>query len=186
MKIAGVFRVFIAVTIFAPTTVSANQCDPSKPVYVFDQFGGGDDTKVFYSERDGKHEWYLTPVRFDTWRKSKLVWSIDGAVTCSDAVGICTLDLESNKKKDSNSALYHCFKENEKDMKGVTSLAIPVTDIMTGNESSHVAFGFLTAISMGCSNFLDIKVERKALLTPQEREGQFLLPPYFRRVACPT
>ena len=185
MNIAGVFRLFLAAALAMPTVVNAGQCDRNKRVYVFDQSKPGDDTKIFYKVRAGEHPFYAEPVRFETWRKSKLVWSIDGAVTCSDAVGICTLDLESNKKKDSNSALYHCFKENEKDMEGVTSLAIPVTDIITGNESSHVAFGFLTALSMGCSNFLDIKVERKALLTPQEREGQFLLPPYFRRVACP-
>ncbi|MBX4959081.1 hypothetical protein [Rhizobium lentis] len=188
MKIAGVFRLCLAAALAAPTAVNANQCDPSKPVYVFDQFDQGDD-KIFYKIRDGEHPFFEQLIRFETWRKSKLVWSVDGSVICSDVVAMCELTLASSNKSDPGSAIYDCFEELKKEQEQDTpttkiSFKIPVTEISTKHETSHIAFGFLTALSLVCSKHMDIHVERKALLVENERKGMFLLPPFVRRVPC--
>ncbi|PDT04086.1 hypothetical protein CO666_11965 [Rhizobium chutanense] len=189
MKIAGVFRLFLAATLAAPTAVNASQCDPSKPVYVFDQFKPGDDTKIFYKVRDGEHKWYMELVKFETWRKSRLVWSIDGNVICSDVIPICNLTLASSNKSEPDSAVYDCLKELEQNQEQDTpkvaiSFAIPVTEISAKDETSHIAFGFLTALSVACGKHMNIHVERKALLNEDERKGMFLLPSFVRRVPC--
>lgn len=98
MKIVGVFRLCLAAALAMPTVVNAGQCDRSKRVYVFDQSNPGDDTKIFYKVRTGEHPFYAELIKFETWRKSKLVWSIDGVVICSDVLPMCNLDLPSSKK----------------------------------------------------------------------------------------
>ncbi|MGO7593345.1 hypothetical protein [Rhizobium leguminosarum] len=187
MKIAGVFRLCLAAALAAPTAVNAGQCDPSKPVYIFDQFDSGDDTKVFYKVRDGEHPFYAQLIRFETWRKSKLVWSIDGSVICSDVIPMCDLTLASSNKSAPGSAINDCLKELEQQQDTPTTkiaFVIPVTEISTKHETSHIAFGFLTALSLACRKHLDIHVERKALLVEDERNGMFVLPPFVRRVPC--
>jgi hypothetical protein len=124
-------------------------------------------------------------VRFETWRKSKLVWSIDGSVICSDVIPMCDLTLASSNKSDPDAAIDDCLKKQEQDTPTPkVPFKIPVTEIFTKQETSHIAFGFLTALALACSKHMDIHIERKALLVEDERKGLFVLPPFVRRVPC--
>jgi hypothetical protein len=139
MNIAGVFRLCLVATLALPTAAKAGQCDPSKPVYVFDQFDQGDDTKIFYKTRTGEHPFYMQLVRFETWRKSKLVWSIDGSVICSDVIPMCDLTLASSNKSDPDAAIDDCLKKQEQDTPTPkVPFKIPVTEIFTKQETSHI------------------------------------------------
>ncbi|CAN7585789.1 hypothetical protein [Neorhizobium tomejilense] len=187
MKIAGVFRLCLAATLFAPTVVNASQCDRNKRVYVFDQSNTGDDTKIFYKVRAGEHPFYAELVRFETWRKSKLVWSIDGVVICSDVIPMCNLDLRTVKKNSDKSVAYECFKEVNDPATSNEQMApflIPVTDISSGDQTPYIAFGNLTALSIACSKHMAVQVKRKDLLTKDERKNGFLLPPFVRLDSC--
>ncbi|MBB2795141.1 UNVERIFIED_ORG: hypothetical protein GGD59_002856 [Rhizobium esperanzae] len=187
MKIAGVFRLCVAAALLTSTTVNAAQCDRNKRVYVFDQSEPGDDTKIFYKVRAGEHPFYAELVRFETWRKSKLVWSIDAVVICSDVIPMCNLDLPSAKKNSDKSVAYECFKEvndpaapNEP----TPPFMIPVTEIFSGDQRPYIAFGNLTAFSLACSKHMGVQVKRKDLLTEDERKNGFVLPPFVRLHSC--
>ena len=187
MNIVGGFRLFLAAALAMPTVVNAGQCDRNKRVYVFDQSNPGDDTKIFYKVRAGEHPFYAELVRFETWRKSKLVWSIDGVVTCSDVVPICDLDLPSAKKNSYKSVSYECFKEvNDPAAPNVPTVPflIPVTEIFSGDQTPYIAFGNLTAFSLACGKHMAVEVKRKELLTEDEQKNEFILPPFVRLDSC--
>lgn len=187
MKIASVFRLCLAAALAMPAVVNAGQCDRNKRVYVFDQSKPGDDTKIFYKVRAGEHPFYAEPVRFEIWRKSKLVWSVDGVVICSDVIPLCSLDLDSAKENSDKSVAYECFKEindpatpNEP----VVPFPIPVTEIFVGDQTPYIAFGNLTALSIVCSKHMGVHIKRKELLTEDEQKNGFMLPPFVRLDSC--
>lgn len=185
MKIVGVFRLCVAAILVLPTVVNAGQCDRSKRVYVFDQPNPGDpddDTKIFYKVRAGEHPFYAEPIRFETWRKSKLVWSVDGVVICSDVIPLCSRDLESSKENSDKTVAYECFKENNDPAAAnqPVPFPIPVTEIFSGDQTPYIAFGNLTALSIACSKHMGVHIKRKELLTEDERKSGFMLPPFVR------
>ncbi|MDO3435757.1 hypothetical protein QWJ46_24095 [Rhizobium sp. CBN3] len=190
MKISEVFRLCLAAILVAPTIVNAGQCDRSKRVYVFDQPNPGDpgdDTKIIYKVRAGEHPFYAELIRFEAWRKSKRVWSIDGVVTCSDVIPMCDLDLPSSQKNSDKSVSYECFKEiNDPAAPNGSTVPflIPVTEIFSGDRTLYIAFGNLTAFSMACSKHMGVHIDRKELLTEDERKNGFMLPPFVRLDSC--
>ncbi|MBY5897717.1 hypothetical protein [Rhizobium ruizarguesonis] len=187
MKIVGVFRLCLAAALAMPTVVNAGQCDRSKRVYAFDQSNPGDDTKIFYKVRTGEHPFYAELIKFETWRKSKLVWSIDGVVICSDVLPMCNLDLPSSKKNSDKSVSYECFKEIDDPAapnEPAVPFLIPVTEIFSGEQTPYIAFGNLTAFSLACSKHMGVHIKRKELLTEDERKNGFVLPPFVRLESC--
>jgi len=187
MKITGIFRLCLAFIMTVPTVANAAQCDRSKRIYVFDEFNSGDDTKIIYKMRAGEHPFYAELITFETWRKSKLVWSIDGVITCSDVIPMCNLDLPSANKNSDKSVFYECFKEIE-DPAAPNAAAIPflipVTEIFSGDQTPYIAFGNLAAFSIACSKHMGVHIDRKELLTEDEEKNGFLLPPFVRLDSC--
>lgn len=112
-------------------------------------------------------------VRFETWRKDKLIWSVDGEIYCSDVVPMCNLKLKTAEGKNL-----------EDETKDCADFPLPVEEIRKDKQVIYTVFGGLAAYSMACAKHV-VRVHDKDRLNAFEYNREFfVLPPYVRFESC--
>ncbi|NVD42713.1 hypothetical protein HT585_27960 [Ensifer sp. HO-A22] len=96
MKKLSLF-VSLAFTIAPPVaSAEAKPCPREEAIYAYDWEDEDATRTVFKLQVAQRSE--LPPraqeISFETWRKDKLVWSVDGEISCSDVVPMCNLKLD--------------------------------------------------------------------------------------------
>lgn len=160
------------------SVASADDCLPDKQVFKRDL---GDDGEVFYTQRfvprhadSGEYV-----VHFEARRQKTVVWTVEGHISCGAWGLMCDLQIDPLKPNDKFDAVRQClpsyaFKDD----------IIPVTMIREGEVIKYITFGNLSAFSMGCGNYMAIKVQRPELLDDAGRDGIFILPDYVQIDSC--
>lgn len=176
MKRLGI--VLLAASAICPrmTYAGTTPCPPERSLYAYD-WGDEDGTRTVFMHQvvpPTELPPRATDIRFETWRKGKLIWSVDGEIYCSDVVPMCNLKLESTNDTSPNEEHEQC-----------AAFPLAVEQIREGEQIACTVFGALTAYSMGCGKYAAIRVQDKGNLSAFERtEKIFPLPSYVRFESC--
>ncbi|MGO7541188.1 hypothetical protein [Rhizobium ruizarguesonis] len=164
--------------VLASSVAQADDCLPDKQVFKRDY---GNDVEVFYTQRSIPSHVdsaaYL--VHFEARRQKTIVWSVEGRISCGAWGLMCDLKIDPLQPNDKFDAIRQClpsyaFKDD----------IIPVTLVHEDEAIKYIAFGNLTAFSMGCGNYMAIKVQRPELLDDAGRDRTFILPDYVKFDSC--
>jgi hypothetical protein len=164
--------------VLSSSAARADDCLPDKQVFKRD-FGNG--VEIFYTQRfipryaDGGEY----AVHFEARRQGTVVWSVEGRISCGAWGLMCDLEIDPLQPNDKFDAVRQClpiyaFKDD----------IIPVTMIRDAEVIKYLTFGNLSAFTMGCSNYMAVKVQRPELLDDAGRDHMFILPDYFQFDSC--
>lgn len=169
---------FLSSLVLTSSIAWADDCLTDMQVFTRDL---GDGAEISYTQRfvPIHSDSAAYSVHFEARRQEVVVWSVEGRISCGAWGLMCDLEIDPLQPNDKFDAVRQCqpsyaFKDD----------IIPVTMIREGEDIKYITFGNLSAFSMGCGNYIGIKVQRPELLNDLERDRIFILPDYVKFDSC--